>query len=100
MFEYDNMEPGNLVEPETLMSPGRELPTPTLGRSAAGRSTPLRALPIKQPLLLTSDTTVAEAAQLMMEEDARVALIVSGERVLGMVTEDDVWRAMTVHFAG
>ncbi len=100
MFEYDNMEPGNLVEPETLMSPGRELPAPTLGRTAAGRSTPLRALPIKQPLLLTSETTVAEAAQLMMEEDARVALIVSGERVLGIVTEDDVWRAMTMHFAG
>ena len=98
MFEYDNMEPGNLVEPESLMSPGRELPS--LGRSAAGRSTPLRALPIKQPLLLTSETTAAEAAQLMMEEDARVALIVSGDRVLGIVTEDDVWRAMTVHFAG
>lgn len=98
MFEYDNMEPGNLFEPETLMSQGRE--RPSLGRSAAGRSTPLRALPIKQPLLLTSETTVAEAAQLMTEEDARVALIVSGERVLGIVTEDDVWRAMTVHFAG
>jgi CBS domain-containing protein len=98
MFEYDNMEPGDLVEPETLMSPSRELGV--LGRSAAGRSTPLRALPIKQPLLLTSETTVAEAAQLMMEEDARVALIVSGERVLGIVTENDVWRAMTVHFSG
>jgi CBS domain-containing protein len=97
MFEYDNMEPGDLVEPETLISPGREL----LGMvRSAGRSTPLRALPIKQPLLLTSETTVAEAAQRMMEEEARVALIVSGERVLGMVTEDDVWRAMTVHFAG
>jgi CBS domain-containing protein len=36
----------------------------------------------------------------MMEEDARVALIVSGERVLGIVTENDVWRAMTVHFSG
>ena len=97
MFEYDNMEPGDLVEPETLISPGRELAG--MVRSA-GRSTPVRALPIKQPLLLTSETTVAEAAQRMMEEDARVALIVSGERVLGMVTEDDVWRAMTVHFAG
>ncbi len=100
MFEYDNMEPGNLVEPETLMSPGHEPPMSKLGRTGAGRSTPLRALPIRQPLLLTSETTVAEAAQLMMEDDARVALIVSGERVLGMVTEDDVWRAMTVHFAG
>jgi len=98
MFEYDNMEPGHLVEPETLVSPGREVKG--FGRSAAGRSTPLRALPIKQPLLLTSETTVAEAAQLMMEEDARVALIVSGERVLGIVTENDVWRAMTVHFSG
>jgi len=98
MFEYDNMEPGDLVEPETLMSQSRELGV--LSRSAAGRSTPLRALPIKQPLLLTSETTVAEAAQLMMEEDARVALIVSGERVLGIVTENDVWRAMTVHFSG
>ncbi len=100
MFEYDNIEPANLVEPESLLSPDRELQPPVLGRTAAGRSTPLRALPIKQPLLLTSETTVAEAAQLMMEEDARVALIVSGERVLGIVTEDDVWRAMTVHFAG
>jgi hypothetical protein len=97
MFEYDNMEPADLVEPETLMSPGRALSS--VGRGA-GRSTPLRALPIKQPLLLTSETTVAEAAQLMMEEDARVALIVSGERVLGIVTENDVWRAMTVHFSG
>ena len=98
MFEYDNMEPGDLVEPEMLISPGRELAG--MVRSAGGRSTPLRALPIKQPLLLTSETTVADAAQRMMEEDARVALIVSGERVLGIVTEDDVWRAMTVHFAG
>jgi CBS domain-containing protein len=98
MFEYDNMEPRNLVEPESLMSPRRELPR--LSRSEGGRSTPIRALPIKQPLLLASETTVAEAAQLMMEEDARVALIVSGERVLGIVTEDDVWRAMSVHFAG
>ncbi len=98
MFEYDNMEPGDLVEPETLMSPARQLSA--LGRPGAARSTPLRALPIKQPLLLTSETTVAEAAQLMMEEDARVALIVSGERVLGIVTENDVWRAMTVHFVG
>jgi CBS domain-containing protein len=98
MFEYDNLEPGDLVEPETLMSPGREVEG--MVRSAAGRSTPLRALPIKQPLLLTSETTVAEAAQVMMEEDARVALIISGERVLGIVTEDDVWRAMTVHFSG
>ena len=98
MFEYDNREPGDLVEPETLMSAGRELAG--AGPSSAGRSTPLRALPIRQPLLLTSETTVAEAAQLMMEEDARVALIVSGERVLGIVTENDVWRAMTVHFSG
>ena len=98
MFEYDNMEPEDLVEPESLVSPVRELRA--LGRSAAGRSTPLRALPIKQPLLLTSETTVAEAARLMMEEDAHVALIVSGERVLGIVTENDVWRAMTVHFSG
>jgi CBS domain-containing protein len=93
MFEYDNMEPGDLVEPEALISTGRDA-------LAAGRSTPLRALPIKQPLLLSSDTSVAEAAQLMMEEDARVALIVSGGRVLGMVTENDVWRAMTVTFSG
>ena len=29
----------------------------------------------------------------MMEEDARAALIVSGQSVLGIVTENDVWRA-------
>ncbi len=93
MFEYDNLQPSDLVEPEALMSSGR-------GMQTAGRSIPLRALPIRQPLMLTSDTTVAEAAQLMMEEDARVALIISGGRVLGIVTENDVWRAMTVNFSG
>ena len=93
MFEYDRLEPEALVEPEALISMGREL------RSAAA-TTPIRALPIKRPLLLAADTSVAEAARRMMEEDARAALIVSGESVLGIVTENDVWRAMTVHFAG
>jgi CBS domain-containing protein len=93
MFEYDNLQPSDLVEPEAIISSGRAM-------QSAGRSIPLRALPIKQPLLLTSETSVGEAAQLMMEEDARVALIVSGGRVLGMVTENDVWRAMTVNFSG
>ena len=93
MFEQDSMEPAALVEPEALISSGRET------RSAAGM-TPLRALPIKQPLLLTAETSVAEAARRMMEDDARAALIVSGESVLGIITENDVWRAMTVHFSG
>jgi CBS domain-containing protein len=93
MFEYDNLQPRDVVEPEALISSGRAM-------LSTGRSMPLRALPIKKPLLLTSETSVAEAAQLMMEEDARVALIVSGGRVLGMVTENDVWRAMTVNFSG
>jgi CBS domain-containing protein len=57
-------------------------------------------LPIKRPLMLTADTSVAEAARLMMEDDARAALIVSGDNVLGIVTENDVWRAMTVNFVG
>lgn len=94
MFEFDSMEPETLVEPEALMSLGRE------ARSSAAASTPIRALPFKRPLLLTADTSVAEAARRMMEEDARAALIVSGDSVLGIVTENDVWRAMTVHFAG
>jgi len=92
MFEYDSMEPEALVEPETLIAAAA-------GRSAAG-TTPIRALPMKRPLLLTADTSVAEAARRMMEEDARAALIVSGDSVLGVVTENDVWRAMTVHFSG
>ena len=94
MFEYDTIEPATLVEPETLISSAA-----AAGRSAAG-TTPIRALPMKRPLLLTADTSVAEAARRMMEEDARAALIVSGESVLGVVTENDVWRAMTVHFSG
>ena len=93
MFEHDNLEPDAFVEPEALISPERE------GRAHAA-STPIRALPIKRPLLLTAETSVAEAARLMMEDDARAALIVSGESVLGIVTENDVWRAMTVHFSG
>ena len=93
MFEHDSLEPDAFVEPEALISPDREERPP-------GASTPIRALPIKRPLLLTAETSVAEAARLMMEEDARAALIVSGENVLGIVTENDVWRAMTVHFAG
>ena len=93
MFEYDSMQPDALVEPEALISPERD------ARSAAA-SMPIRALPIKRPLLLTADTSVAEAARRMMEDDARAALIVSGESVLGVVTENDVWRAMTVNFSG
>jgi CBS domain-containing protein len=93
MFEHDSMEPGALVEPETLISPGRETRT-------AAAMMPLRTLPIKQPLLLTAETSVAEAARRMMEDDARAALIVSGDNVLGIVTENDVWRAMTGHFSG
>jgi CBS domain-containing protein len=93
MFEHDSLEPDTFVEPEALISPERE------GRAHAA-STPIRALPIKRPLLLTAETSVAEAARLMMEDDARAALIVSGESVLGIVTENDVWRAMTVHLSG
>ncbi|HET6150766.1 MAG TPA: CBS domain-containing protein [Polyangia bacterium] len=90
MFEYDSLQPEALIEPEALISSGRP----------AAATTPIRALPIKRPLLLTADTSVAEAARRMMEEDARAALIVSGESVLGIVTENDVWRAMTVHCSG
>ena len=93
MFESDSLEPGILVEPEALISPDRDGRRPAL-------STPIRALPIKRPLMLTADTSVAEAARLMMEDDARAALIVSGDAVLGIVTENDVWRAMTVNFSG
>jgi CBS domain-containing protein len=93
MFESDSLEPGDLVEPEMLISPDRELRRPS-------HATPIRALPIKRPLMLAADTSVAEAARLMMEGDARAALIVSGDNVLGIVTENDVWKAMTINFAG
>ena len=93
MFESDSLQPGAMVEPETLVWPERDT-----RRSAL--TTPIRALPIKRPLMLPAETTVAEAARLMMEDDARAALIVSGDNVLGIVTENDVWRAMTVNFAG
>jgi CBS domain-containing protein len=97
MFESDSLEPGILVEPETLLSSRRE---PDRDGRRPALSTPIRALPIKRPLMLTADTSVAEAARLMMEDDARAALIVSGDNVLGIVTENDVWRAMTVNFVG
>jgi CBS domain-containing protein len=93
MFEYDSLRPDALMEPDTLTAPNRDVRAP-------GASTPIRALPIKRPLLLTANTSVAEAARRMMEDDARAALIVSGDSVLGIVTENDVWRAMTVHFSG
>jgi CBS domain-containing protein len=93
MFEFDSLAPGDMVEPEALISPEREPRRPAL-------SMPIRALPIKRPLLLSADTSVAEAARLMMEDDARAALIVSGDSVLGIVTENDVWKAMTTNFAG
>ena len=93
MFESDSLEPCSMVEPEALISPDRESRRPA-------HATPIRALPIRRPLMLTAETSVAEAARLMMRDDARAALIISGENVLGIVTENDVWRAMPVNFSG
>jgi CBS domain-containing protein len=44
----------------------------------------------KSPRTVTVDSTVAEAARAMRDEDAGVIPIVEGERVVGVVTDRDV----------
>jgi CBS domain-containing protein len=85
MFDYDVLEPGILVEPEALISRGKDL-------RRLAFLTPIYALPFKPPLFLSTDSTVAEAVQLMIEAEAGAALIVSDDELFGMITETDVLR--------
>jgi len=44
----------------------------------------------KSPRTVTADSTVAEAARAMRDEDAGVIPIVEGERVVGVITDRDI----------
>ena len=44
----------------------------------------------KNPRTVTADSTVAEAARAMRDEDAGVVPIVEGARVLGVITDRDI----------
>jgi CBS domain-containing protein len=87
MFDHDILEPHALVEPEAIMTRGQ-------GRRRLASRTPIRALTVKPPLLLPIEISVVEAARLMMDEDVRAALMVSGDSVVGIVTESDISRAL------
>ena len=85
MFDYDVLKPDVLVEPETLISRGKDL-------RRLAFLTPLRALPLKRPLLLPPETSVGEAAELMLSTGVRAALVVCAESVLGILDEANVLR--------
>jgi len=42
------------------------------------------------PRTVTADSTVAEAARLMRDEDAGIVPIIEGERLVGVVTDRDI----------
>jgi CBS domain-containing protein len=42
------------------------------------------------PRAVTADSTVAEAARLMRDEDAGIVPIIEGERLVGVVTDRDI----------
>jgi CBS domain-containing protein len=92
MFDYDVLEPGILVEPEALISRGKDI-------RRVAFLTPIHALPMRRPLLLSRTSTVAEAARLMIDEDARAAFIVGSAGVIALVTETDIFKLLRNPFA-
>jgi CBS domain-containing protein len=105
MFDADVLEPDVVMEPDMLISRGKDL-------RRLAFLTPIRSLPMKPALLLPPETSLAEATGLMLNENARAALIVCGDSVLGLLDQANilrmtrarevdlertsVWRAMTV----
>src|SRR6185295_17366416 len=85
MFDYDVLKPDVLVEPEALIARGKDL-------RRLAFLTPVRALPLRRPLLLPPGTSINEAADLMLSAGARAALVVSGDSVLGILDEANVLR--------
>ena len=85
MFDYDVLRPDVLVEPETLISRGKDL-------RRLAFLTPIRALPLKKPLLLPPETSLTEAADLMLSAGVRAALVVCADSVLGVLDEANVLR--------
>jgi CBS domain-containing protein len=85
MFDYDVLRPDILVEPETLISRGKDL-------RRLAFLTPIRALALKQPLLLPPEISVGEAAELMLSAGVRAALVVCADSVIGVLDEANVLR--------
>jgi CBS domain-containing protein len=50
----------------------------------------IRELMTENPRSVTADSTVAEAARLMRDEDAGIAPITEGERLVGVITDRDI----------
>jgi CBS domain-containing protein len=50
----------------------------------------IRDLMTSNPRTVTADSTVAEAARLMRDEDAGIAPIIEGERLVGVITDRDI----------
>jgi CBS domain-containing protein len=92
MFDYDVLEPGALVEPEALIARGADL-------QRLAVLTPLRSLPIKRPLLLAPETSVAEAAEKMIAQRVHAALVVCADSVLGLVDETDILKLVRYRYA-
>jgi CBS domain-containing protein len=85
MFDFDVLRPDILVEPEALISRGNHL-------RRLAFLTPIRALPMKRPLLLAPDGSLGEAADLMMADKAPAALVVRDDSLLGLLRERDILR--------
>jgi len=85
MFEHDILEPDFLVEPETLNSRGKDL-------RRLAFLTPIHALGLQPPLLLAPETSVGEAADMMLSAGVRAALVVCADSVLGLLDEACVLR--------
>jgi len=50
----------------------------------------IRDVMTSEPRTVTADSTVAEAARLMRDEDTGIATITEGERLVGVVTDRDI----------
>jgi len=50
----------------------------------------IRDVMTSEPRTVTADSTVAEAARLMRDEDTGIAPITEGERLVGVVTDRDI----------
>jgi CBS domain-containing protein len=50
----------------------------------------IREVMTADPRTVTADSTVAEAARLMRDEDTGIAPIIEGERLIGVITDRDI----------
>ncbi len=70
------------------------LPTPSLEQDDITHQLRVRDLPLSHPLLLSSSLSLALAAERLLAQGDRAALVVESEQLIGLLTLDDLQRGL------